>query len=155
MKKQILKMLGVVLVVGVGLTAGGRTEAKSGKATWIHAAKVHAVLKTKADPKFVAHFSYEDLEFIADQGEKGIKAVLVANDLILDTFMTAEEITEEAMLGMGFKGKDHFKMSVVLEKACQGRIVELENNPTEPYSPQGNNPTEPYRPQGNNPTEPY
>lgn len=136
MKKQILKMLWVVLVAGVGLTVGGTAEAKSGKTTWIHAAKVHAVLKTKADPQFVAHFSYEDLEFIAGQGEKGIEAVLVANDLILDTFMTSGEITEEAMMGLGFKGKDHFKMSLLLTKVCQERIVELELGAVE-----GNPPT--------------
>lgn len=126
MKKQILKMFWVVLVASVGLTLSGGAKAKSGSATWIHAAKVRAVLKIKADPQFVAHFSYEGLEFIASQGEKGIEAVLAANDLILDTFMTADEITQEAMFGLGFKGKDHFKMSVILTKACQERIAELD-----------------------------
>lgn len=142
MKKQILKMLWVVLVASVCFTVGKGAEAKSRSATWIHAAKVHAILKTKADPQFVAYFSYEDLEFIAGQGEKGIEAVLVANDLILDTFMTAGEITEEALLGLGFKGKDHFKMSLLLTKVCQERIAELDFGVTG-----GNPPVPDIRPQ--------
>ena len=148
MKKQTLVLLAFAMLF-VGTQVNAQIAAR--KTTWMHAAKVHAVLKVEADPKFVSHFSYDDLKFIASLGEKGIHAVLAANDLILDTFMQANEITKEAMIGLGLKGQDHFKMSLVLEKACQGRIVELDsgvangNPPTPDLHPQskamGNPPT--------------
>lgn len=138
--KKVKSILFALALLVVGVTTEAQISAK--KVTWVHAAKVHAILKVEADPKFVSHFSYEDLEFVASQGDKGISAILMANDLILDTFMQANAIAKEAMMGLGFKGKDHFKMSLILEKACQERIAELDSGAVE-----GNPPVPDMKPQ--------
>lgn len=135
-------LLMVVILTGFSPPAVPQTA----NALWMDVAKTRAALKAKADENLVRQFSYDDLKIIHKIGPAAVDTVLLIQDLLKDSQLSAEELVRAALRESKMKGEGRFRMKIILERAVSavGERDQRSNDPNSPYQPRANDPNSPY-----------